>query len=142
MRVVVASVGDPRSPDTWSGITTGVLAGLREAGAVPVPMNLALAPGLEQALLVAGAARTLNLNDREGAEVTMRVRSSLARRRLAAAGADGIVQIGTRFSLPQDARYVSFEDMTLRQGAQIFPIFNAMSSRVVESWERRRAHIY
>jgi glycosyltransferase involved in cell wall biosynthesis len=142
MRVVVASVGDPRSPDTWSGITTGVLAGLREAGAVPVPMNLALAPGLEQALLVAGAARTLNLNDREGAEVTMRVRSSLARRRLAAAGADGIVQIGTRFSLPQDARYVTFEDMTLRQGAQIFPIFNAMSSRVVESWERRRAHIY
>jgi glycosyltransferase involved in cell wall biosynthesis len=142
MRVGVASVGDPRSPNTWSGITTGVLEGLREAGAVPVPINLALAPGLEQALLVAGAARTLNLNDREGAEVTMRARSSLARRRLAAASAEGIVQIGTRFTLPRDSRYVTFEDMTLRQGAQIFPIFNAMSAGVVESWERRRADIY
>ncbi len=141
-RVGVASVGDPRSPETWSGITTGVLQGLSEIGVTAVPLNMALPGRWEQALLLAGAARTLNLNDREGAALTMRLRARLARRRVAAANVDGVVQIGTRFSLPSGCRYVTFEDMTLRQGAQIYPIFNAMSARVVGKWERERTDIY
>jgi glycosyltransferase involved in cell wall biosynthesis len=55
---------------------------------------------------------------------------------------DGVVQIGTTFTLPADTAYVTLEDMTLRQANRTHPVFSRMSSRAVESWERRRTGIY
>jgi glycosyltransferase involved in cell wall biosynthesis len=38
--------------------------------------------------------------------------------------------------------YVTLEDMTLRQGVEIHPVFSQMSARGVAGWESRRADIY
>jgi hypothetical protein len=141
-KVALASVGDPRSPATWSGVTAGILSGLRELGVATRALDLALPRRLEQALLVGAAAPTRNRYDAEGAPLTMRTRSLLARRQLKGASVDGVIQIGTTFSLPCGVRYVTLEDMTLRQAASSHPVFSRMSGPAIESWEQRRAEIY
>jgi hypothetical protein len=141
-RVVLASVGDPESPGTWSGVTAGVLGGLRELGVASAGLNVALAPGLEQPMLAAAAAATANRFDAEGAALTMRVRSLRARRAFSRARVDGVIQIGTSFTLPPHIPFVTLEDMTLRQGSTVHPVFSRMSARGVAGWEMRRREIY
>lgn len=141
-QVVVAAVGDPESPATWSGTTVGVLAGLRELGVPALGLDLTLPRGVEQATLVAGAALSRNRYDAHSAGLTVGLRSLEARRRLRELGADGAIQVGTTFSLPRELPFVTLEDMTLRQAASIHPVFSRMSRAAVEGWERRRARIY
>jgi glycosyltransferase involved in cell wall biosynthesis len=105
-------------------------------------LDLALPAGLEQALLVAGALSTHNRFDAHGSDLVMDVRGRLARRHLAGERIDGVVQIGTGFTLSASTTYVTLEDMTLRQGVAIHPVFSRMSRRGVAAWERRRAAIY
>jgi glycosyltransferase involved in cell wall biosynthesis len=140
--VAVASVGDPRSPGTWSGVTVGAFNALCELGVTTRALDLTLPPGLEQAALVAAATATRNRYDAHGAALTMSLRSLLARRRLQGADVDGVIQIGTTVTLPRGVPHVTLEDMTLRQGSTAHPVFSRMSARGTESWERRRAHIY
>jgi glycosyltransferase involved in cell wall biosynthesis len=142
VRVAVASVGDPESRDTWSGITAGILGALRELGVNATGFDLTLPRGVERAVLAAGAAPTMNRYDAHGSALTMRVRSRLAHRRLREARVDGVIQIGTNFTLPGGVPYVTLEDMTLRQGVVIHPVFSHMSERAIEGWEQRRADIY
>jgi glycogen synthase len=142
VRVAVASVGDPRSPGTWSGVTAGILDGLTELGVGTAPLDLSLPRRVEQAMLAAAAAPTRNRYDAEGAALTSRVRSLLARRACVRARVDGVIQIGTTFTLPRELRYVTLEDMTLRQAVAVHPVFSRMSTAAVPSWERRRTRIY
>jgi len=142
LKVALVAVGDPRSASTWSGVVAGVLGGLSELGVTTVPVDVVLPAGLEQAMLVGAAAATGNRFDAEGAALTMRVRSLRARRALAAAHIDGAIQIGTSFVLPAGVPFVPLEDMTLRQGASVHPVFSRMSSRGAAGWERRRRPIY
>jgi glycogen synthase len=141
-RVGVVAVGDPDSPETWSGITAGVLGALRTLDVAALSLDLTLPAGIEQATLLAGAAATLNRYDAEAAALTSRVRSRLARRRLAGSKLDGVVQVGTTFAVPRGLPYVTLEDMTVRQAQSVHPVFSRMSARGIESWERRRAGIY
>jgi glycosyltransferase involved in cell wall biosynthesis len=141
-RVAVMAVGDPESTATWSGVTAGVIAGLREAGVDVRGIDLSLPPPLERALLVAAAARTRNRYDAEGAALTARRRTLLAGRALRTARPDATIQIGTTFALPSGARFVTLEDMTLRQGSVVHPVFRRMSTSAIETWERRRREIY
>lgn len=141
-KVVIASVGDPRSPATWSGITAGVFGALRELGVDARALDLSLPRGLEQAMLAAAAAPTGSRYDAQGAALTRRVRSLLARRSLRDGRLDGVIQIGSNFTLPPGTAYVTLEDMTLRQASSIHPVFNRMSPSVVERWEEARAEIY
>ena len=141
-KVAVAAVGDPDSPATWSGTTAGVLAGLRELGVRTRPLDLTLPVAIEQPLLALAAAPTRNRYDAQSAALTMEARSRIAARRLGEGGVDGVIQVGTTFALGADARYVTLEDMTLRQGISIHPVFSRMSPSAVASWERRRARIY
>jgi len=142
LRVAIASVGNPESPRTWSGVTAGILGGLLELGVAPSALNLALPPGLEQAMLVGAAAPTRNRYDGEGAALTMRTRSLLARRRLSGAVLHGVIQIGTSFTLPPGTSFVTLEDMTLRQASTNHPVFSRMSPGGIEGWEKRRGEIY
>jgi len=142
-RVAIASVGDPESSGTWSGVTAGIFDAMRELGVIVSGLDTALAPGLEQAMLVGAAAPTRNRYDAHGAALTMRVRGLVAARRMARGDLDGVVQIGTNFALPAaGAPYVTLEDMTLRQGAGAHPVFSRMSAQGIAGWERRRARIY
>ncbi len=142
VRVAVASVGDPRSPGTWSGVTAGILGGLAELGVDTEPLDLSLPRRVEQAMLAAAAAPTRNRYDAEGAALTSRVRSLRARRVCAGASADGTIQIGTTFTLPREQRFVTLEDMTLRQAVAVHPVFSRMSAAATDGWERRREGIY
>ncbi len=141
-RVAVIAPGDPESPGTWSGVTSGILGGLRALGVATWAIDLALPRGVEQALLACAAVPTRNRYDAEGARLTMRVRSALAQRRLRAISADGVIQIGTTFALPPGTSYVTLEDMTLRQAVEGHPVFSRMSARTIARWERRRVEIY
>jgi hypothetical protein len=140
--VALVSVGDPESPATWSGVTAGVLGGLRGLDVAVRPIDLKLPGGLEQALLAAAAAPTRNRYDAEGARLTTHVRSMLARRGVNRFPLDGVIQIGTTFELPRGTRYVTLEDMTLLQAGSGHPVFSRMSRSAIDSWERRRAEIY
>jgi Glycosyl transferases group 1 len=139
--VAIVSVGDPRSPATWSGTTVGLLRALSELGVRTQSVDLRLPRGFEQALLVGSAAPTANRFDAEGALLTMFVRGLLARRRLAG-GLAGAIQIGTSVDLGDMVPFVTLEDMTLRQGMAFHPVFSRMSSRGSAGWERRRGRIY
>ncbi len=141
-RVAVIAVGDPESSATWSGVTAGVIAGLRDAGVDVRGIDLSLSEPAERALLVAAAARTRNRYDAEGAALTARRRTLLASRALRTSRPDGTIQIGTTFALPSAARFVTLEDMTLRQGTVVHPVFRRMSTHAIEIWERRRREIY
>jgi glycosyltransferase involved in cell wall biosynthesis len=140
-RVAVASVGDPESPATWSGVTAGLLSALRELGIATTPVDLSFARPFERALLTVGAARTRNRFDAHGAPSTIAARGLLARRR-ARSGFDGVIQIGSGFVLPPGTRYVTLEDMTLRQAGLAHPVFSRMSDRGVAAWEKVRATVY
>lgn len=140
--VAVVALGDPESPQTWSGTTAGVLLALRELGARAHAVDLTLPPGVEQTLLLAGAAPSRNRFDAQSASLTMRVRSRLAQLRVQNVALDGAVQVGTNFQLPAGLPYVTLEDMTVRQGLALHPVFSRMSPRGVAGWERRRAHVY
>jgi glycosyltransferase involved in cell wall biosynthesis len=141
-RVAVVAVGDPASPRTWSGTTAGVLFALRELGVEAHAIDVTLPGGIEQATLLAAAARTRNRYDAHGAALTMRARSRLARARLAPLWVDAAIQVGTNFSLPAGVPFVTLEDMTLRQAAAVHPVFSRMSAAGIAGWERRRAGIY
>ncbi len=142
MRVAVASIGDPRSPNTWSGVTAGILGGLDDLGVGTVAMDLSLPRGPERALLAAAALPTRNRYDAEGAALSARVRGLRARRAAARDTVDGVIQIGTTFALPAGTRFVTLEDMTLRQATACHPVFSRMSAAASDGWERRRARIY
>jgi glycosyltransferase involved in cell wall biosynthesis len=142
VRVALASVGAPSSPATWSGVTAGVLQALLKLGVDVRALDLSLPRGVEQATLLAAGARTRNRYDAHGAAATRRVRSLLARRGLRDGDIDGVIQIGTNFSLPSRTRYVTLEDMTLRQANAVHPVFSRMSPRVFERWEAARTGIY
>jgi glycogen synthase len=141
-RVALVSVGDPAAPETWSGVTAGVLGGLRELGLHPSSADVSLPVVIEPALLAAAAIRTRNRYDAEGAELTGRIRSLLACRRIGRAAFDGVIQIGTTFELPRGISYVTLEDMTLSQATVSHPVFSRMSAHGIACWERRRTRIY
>lgn len=141
-RVAIASVGDPAAPETWSGVTSGLFTAMRELGVATTALDLSFPAGIEQAALVVGAARTRNRYDAHSAASTMALRGVLARRRLTATQLDGIVQIGSNFILPTSIPYLTLEDMTVRQGAAIHPVFSRMSKGGMARWERRRERIY
>jgi glycosyltransferase involved in cell wall biosynthesis len=130
--IAVASVGDPQSPATWSGVTAGLIGALRDLGIAPTPVDLSLRHPFEDMLLAAGALRTRNRFDAHGAPLTIAARSMLARRR-ALARLDGVIQIGSTFVLPAG---------TLRQGGATHPVFSRMSARGIAAWEKRRAVVY
>ena len=140
--VAVVAVGDPESPRTWSGTTTGVLASLRELGVRAQAVDLSLPAPLERFLLVGASAATRNRYDAEAAALTAWARGKLARSRLDGDSLAGVIQIGTTFALPKDVRYVTLEDMTVRQAGVVHPVFSRMSQVGIERWERRRRAIY
>ncbi|HTW42718.1 MAG TPA: glycosyltransferase family 4 protein [Solirubrobacteraceae bacterium] len=140
--VALVAVGDPESPQTWSGTVAGVLHALRALGVQTHAVDLTLPAGAEQAMLAAGALATRNRFDAQSAALTMRVRTILARLHLRGVRLDGAIQVGTNVLLPAGLPFVTLEDMTLRQGRSVHPVFSRMSQAGIAAWERRRRGIY
>jgi glycosyltransferase involved in cell wall biosynthesis len=148
-RIGVAFPGDPSQPATWSGTPSGVMRGLREAGVEPVAIRAEPSPAVRAvAFNVLAAAYLRPSRDLKGAVQRSRaaawaspglvtVNSWAAPRRLRRAGQlDGIVQIGTGYTLATDAPIATFEDMTILQTralGQAYAGWDALSRRAFES---------
>jgi glycogen synthase len=125
-RIGVAFPGDPRKGATWSGTPAGVLQGLEAAGVEPVPVNVEPPRLIRNAALNAVTLRYLRPG-RDLKAVALRARAAAwaspaiaavnswaAPRGLRDAGRlDGIVQIGTGYTLATDVPIATFEDMTI-----------------------------
>lgn len=129
MRIGVSFPGDPGHPATWSGTPYGVICGLEEAGVEAVPINVGLRSRVVRVASTNLIATTYIRPARDVMGAVKRARKAAgvsprlaAVRTLAAPGAlrragrlDGIVQIGTGYTLDSPAPIVTFEDMTIPQ---------------------------
>jgi glycosyltransferase involved in cell wall biosynthesis len=155
-RIGVAFPGDPSRRATWSGTPAGVMRGLAAAGAEPVAIRAEPRPlvrALGANLIAAGYLRPRR-----------DVRSALRRSRAAALASpglavlnsravprrvrragplDGIVQIGTGYTLPDDVLVATFEDMTVAQTrSQAYAGWDLLSTRAFHARVARQRRAY
>jgi glycosyltransferase involved in cell wall biosynthesis len=127
-RIGVAFPGDPSQKATWSGIPASLMGGLESAGVEPVPIGIEPPALLRAAGTNAVAAayvrprrdlRTAVKNARQAARASASmatVTSWAVPAALRRAGRlDGVVQIGTGYTLRCEAPVVTYEDMTIPQ---------------------------
>lgn len=113
---------EPVGERTWSGIPAGLTKGLEELGVQVVHLTGTSTGGT--------AARSREVADRTSEEILQAVE--------AADGLDGVVQMGSTFSLPDGVRYVTFEDVTVAQALAVLPV----SSSWARQWRQRQHHAY
>lgn len=138
-RVAVVFQGDPRDPAAWSGAPAGVLRGLTEAGAEPVPIDARMrGSGL--------VGRALQLDWYE--EVANPAFASLGGRRAdrairSAGEIDAALLLGAGFSLRADVPTATFDDMTVVQAlAQPESEYEDVTGRQARRWRGRQLHNY
>lgn len=127
-RIGVAFPGDPSQKATWSGIPSSLMGGLETAGVEPVPIGIEPPAALLAASTNAVAAtyvrprgnlKTAIKNARQAARASASLATVTswavpgALRR--AGGLDGVIQIGTGYTLRCEAPVVTYEDMTIPQ---------------------------
>jgi glycogen synthase len=127
-RIGVVFPGNPSQKATWSGIPAGLMGGLGAAGVEPVPI------GVEppMALLAAGTNAVAAAYVRPGRDLKTAVKNARQAARASASLAtlrswavpgalrragrlDGVIQIGTGYTLHCEAPVVTYEDMTIPQ---------------------------
>jgi glycosyltransferase involved in cell wall biosynthesis len=127
-RIGVAFPGDPSQKATWSGIPASLMGGLEAAGVEPVPIGIEPpAPLLAASTNLVAAAyvrpqrdlRTAVKNARQAARASASlatVTSWAVPGALRRAGRlDGVIQIGTGYTLRSETPVVTYEDMTIPQ---------------------------
>ena len=129
-RVGIAFPGDPSHKATWSGIPFGLTGGLEAAGVEVVPIRVE-PPAL---LLAAGSNAIAATYLRPQRSLRVAVQQARAAARASAGVAwlnsraapkalreagrlDGIIQIGTGYTLPEGIPVATYEDMTIPQTA-------------------------
>jgi len=155
-RIGVVFPGDPNRRETWSGIPFGLIGGLEEAGAEPVAVAIE-PPALVHAGCTNAIAATYLRPRRDMGAAARRARTAArasagvaALTTLAAPAAlrragrlDGIVQIGTGYTLRSPAPVVTFEDMTIRQTeTHPYPGWDLLTRRSFESRVERQRRAY
>jgi glycosyltransferase involved in cell wall biosynthesis len=142
-RIGLAFPGDPAAASTWSGTPSGVRRGLADAGVEVVDLAVELP---RPALLAARAALQLRYRDRRLGLISPELaalRTAVARRRLAAAGPlDGIVQVGTGYTLDAAVPVATYEDMTVEQAAGLYPQWQALPARALARRVERQRRAY
>ena len=150
--------GDPTARGRWSGTSSGVVGGLQELGievhAVTVDASPQMSRWLSLAaggLMVTSIARAgLPLAPRELRRVGLitpavaAMRSMLAQRRLReSVPLDGLIQIGTGYSVTTSLPLVTFEDMTTVQACDAeYAEWRAMPRRAVAARVTRQRKAY
>ncbi len=158
MRVGVIFPGRPDDPRTWSGTPSGVLRGLESAGAEPVSLSAAPPRRLQRPLGLLVGLR--HLPRAEAAESRSRLRnayhagqagSALARVHSVIGAAavrragplDGLIQIGTGFSLRTRVATVTLEDMTVKQALRYpYADWRALPARTVAARVALQRRVY
>jgi glycosyltransferase involved in cell wall biosynthesis len=120
--VVGIAYPEPIHEHTWSGVPAGLTRGLRACGVEVVHLTGTSDGGT--------AMRSPAVAERTGEEI---------RRAVEAAGPlDGIVQMGSTFTLPAGVRYVTFEDVTVAQALAKLDLPEDWA----RAWRRRQEEAY
>jgi glycosyltransferase involved in cell wall biosynthesis len=141
-RIGLVFPGPARDERSWSGIPRGLATGMREAGADAVHIN-AEPPRPLRFPVTRAAARIHRMGTdaaRVGAEMAA-VRTVTAGWRIRGARPlDGLVQIGTTFSVAADLPAVTFEDATVIQFLRLHdPFVSRADDSARQAWiERQR----
>jgi glycosyltransferase involved in cell wall biosynthesis len=156
MRIGVVFPGDPSRRETWSGIPRNLSEGLTANGAEAVPIGIEPpAPLLAVSSNVIAATylrpgRSLRSAVQQ-ARAAARASASMARvNTWAASGAlrragqlDGIVQLGTGYTLRSDVPVVTYEDMTIPQTrTHPYSGWDLLTRRSFDSRMARQRHAY
>jgi hypothetical protein len=159
----VLFTGEPTARQSWSGTPRGVVDGLEEFGQQVHGINVNLSPAMSRRVSVLAGAAMLASITRAGLHPTRvelrrvgaaspavaSLLSTIAKRRLQSSPPiDGLIQIGTGYSITTTVPIVTFEDMTVVQAREAgYPAWRGMSKRSVaarvarqrEAYERARA---
>jgi glycosyltransferase involved in cell wall biosynthesis len=156
--VGVVFPGDTRTRATWSGSPAGIASGLAAAG-VGV-QHLSAHPPLAIDFVAKNTLALRHLHDNRGRGLASSAKRSrfmvklgpefaqlrtwtLKRRLRARRRLDGLIQIGTGYSLPPDVHGVTFEDMTVVQALRHgYPGWAGLSERAVAARIERQRRCY
>jgi glycosyltransferase involved in cell wall biosynthesis len=155
-RIGVVFPGDPSKRSTWSGTPSGVMRGLEEIGVEAVAIDAQPSPIVRAAAVNALTVAYLRpgptlkaaaLRGRAAAWASpalAAVNSWAVPKRLRQAGhLDGIVQIGTGYTLDTDTPIATFEDMTVAQTrGHHYAGWSDLSERAYDARLRRQREIY
>jgi glycosyltransferase involved in cell wall biosynthesis len=157
-RVGVVFPGDPGKKNTWSGTPAGLSGGFELAGVSTVPINAEPLPLVDFISKNVLAVLSLPKARRSTLKETIRFSRDIARARpligvvqaITAGRAvrnaqplDGLVQIGTGYSLDSGLPIVTFEDLTVLQAVELgYPEWQALSSRAVQARVDRQKRAY
>jgi hypothetical protein len=149
--------GDPAAPATWSGIPSQIVDGLEEHGLEVRSINVdAPRAVMRCGSLIAGGAMGISIA-RTGVRPTpsrlrgigslsptvAAMRSVVARRRLSEYGPlDGVIQIGTGYSVTTKAPVITFEDVTVVQAREAGTSWRTMPGRAVAARVARQGKAY
>ena len=138
-RIALVQQGDPTRAGSWSGVPVGLTAGFRAAGCEVVPVSAEFRGA-------GRLARQLGMSwaDQATSRAFAAAFSATANRRLRAAGRlDGVVMIGTGYSISIDAPVVTFEDMTVAQALrQPDSIYSTLGKAAAARWRARQQRAY
>ena len=152
------TAGDSRDPTTWSGTPKGLAQGLEEIGVELVRLQAAPAAVIFDLALGAVAAARLRppfdggllraVRRNRNAAIASREMAALRSRALAhklasAARLDGLIQIGTEYSIVSALPFVTFEDRTVPQAARSpYSFAHRLPADVLGDWHARQRFAY
>ena len=150
--------GDPTARGRWSGTSSGVVGGLQELGIEVHAVNVDASPQISRWLSLAAGGLMVTSIARAGLPLAPRelrrvglitpavaaMRSVLAQRRLReSVPLDGLIQIGTGYSVTTSLPLVTFEDMTTVQACDAeYAEWRAMPRRAVTARVTRQRKAY
>lgn len=139
LRIALVQQGDPTDPASWSGVPARLAAGFEAAACEVVPVRASF-----RGMGKLGGVLRMSWADRSASRGFAAACGRAADRALRRAGRlDGVVMIGSGYTLHANAPVVTFEDMTLaaalRQGE---PPYDSLGERAARRWRERQRRIY
>jgi Glycosyl transferases group 1 len=138
-RIALVQQSDPTRAGSWSGVPAGLTSGFRAAGCEVVPVGAEFRGA-------GRLARYLGMSwaDQATSRAFAAAFSATANRRLRAAGGlDGVVMIGTSYTLSTSTPVVTFEDMTVAQALrQPDSVYSKLGSAAAARWKARQQRVY
>jgi Glycosyl transferases group 1 len=138
-RIALVQQGDPTDPASWSGVPARLGRGIEAAGCEVVPVRATFR----------GAGRILDAlgmswADESANPVFALVSGAVADRALRRNGPlDGVVMIGTGYSLRTSLPVVTYEDLTVAQALRRDePPYNEVGEAAGRRWRERQRRIY
>jgi glycogen synthase len=138
-RIALTLQGDPTDRASWSGVPASISSGLEAAGCEVVPIRAKFPQS-------GRVARLLRMSWAE--QATSRgyaaACGAAASRRLRRVGPlDGIVMLGSGYSLSTSLPIVTFDDMTLALALrQSMPPYDSLAEAAAQVWLERQRRIY